>query len=95
MADGSDVEVFSYQGLWKQIRMQRLEGACNFYFWKRKGLYKTLIKYAYNWASYRYTLDYKEDLSNLNKIISIINKKIFGYTEEVIEIIKIILKIIN
>ena len=90
--DGSDVEVFSYQGLCEAnknaIGLEREH--VTFYFWKRKGLYRTLqLNNKYNWASYRYTLDYEEDFSNLNKIINIINKKkIFGYTEEVVEIIK-------
>jgi spore coat polysaccharide biosynthesis protein SpsF len=90
--DGSDVEVFSKSALKKAFLYAKNEERehVTFYFWKSKANFKLVqLGNKYNWSQYRYTLDYEEDLVRIKNIISYLNKKkIFGYTKEIIEIIK-------
>ena len=90
--DGSDVEVFSRDALKKAFMNAKHDERehVTFYFWKSKAKFKLAqLDNKYNWAKYRYTLDYKEDLIRIKKIIGCLKKKkIFGYTKEIIEILK-------
>jgi len=91
--NGSDVEVFSFKSLeqaYKNAKKLSEKEHVTFYIWKNNNnkFKKSQLPNNYNWSDYRYTLDYKEDYVVLKKIYKqLINKKIFGYTNEIIKII--------
>ncbi len=89
--DGSDVEVFSMKALKKCYLRARNEQRehVTFYLWKSKPLFKIAqLKNKQDWSKYRYTIDYQEDLSRLEKIVKVLRKKnIFGNTQDIVNII--------
>jgi len=80
--DGSDIEIFKFKTLnlmnKKKLRMIDREHVTNL-FWKTRK-YNTLnYKNTINISQYKYSLDYKEDLSLIKKIIKKIGTKEINY----------------
>ena len=91
--DGSDVEVFSFKSLeraWTEANDIKDREHVTFYFWKRNQDFTTaMLENNYDWGKYRITVDYKEDLKLVRKIVEILKiQNKFGYTHEIIEILK-------
>jgi len=91
--DGSDVEVFSFKDLtraWIESKDIKDREHVTFYFWKKdKDFTTAMLDNKYDWGKYRITVDYKEDLELVRKIVDILNSKNeFGYTNEIIDILE-------
>tara|TARA_B100000959_G_C14753451_1_gene530182 strand:+ start:68 stop:814 length:747 start_codon:yes stop_codon:yes gene_type:complete len=92
--DGSDVEVFSFNALKKaylKCHDKHFREHVTFFFWKKKKLMFKIdqLRNKFNWSNYRFTLDYKEDFYVIKFIINQLEKKkIFGYTHQIIKILK-------
>lgn len=91
--DGSDIEIFSSKALIKVHKMCKnkidREHLTN-YFWKSKKFKTYTFKNDKNLSNYKYSLDYKEDLTSIKKIFTVLNKRSqFGYTKEIINIINV------
>lgn len=90
--NGSDVEVFSFKAL-KKINQLKLnknyrEHVTNFFINSKKFTSYQIKNYS-DWSKFRYTVDYPKDLKLVKKIVYEINKKkIFGYTKEIIDLLK-------
>jgi|TARA_Y100000294_G_C8552515_1_gene335943 spore coat polysaccharide biosynthesis protein SpsF (cytidylyltransferase family) len=77
--DGTDIEIYKYNSL---LRLNKLsnknedkEHVTNF-FWKNPKLFKTMIlKNKYNFSSYKFSIDYKNELKLLRKILYLLKKK--------------------
>ena len=77
--DGTDIEIYRYKSL---LKLQRLtnkkedkEHVTNF-FWKNKKIFKTMIvKNKINLSNFKYSIDYKNEITLVKKILKIIKKK--------------------
>ena len=90
--DGTDVEIFEFDKFskinLKERRKQYLEHV-TYNFWKEKKYISKLYKNNTNLSHYRYTLDYKEDLQVLKKIITNFKSKIENVsTNEIVKYLK-------
>ncbi len=90
--DGSDVEVFSFKVLkeaFEKVTSLPDKEHVTFYIWKNSK-YKTIqLDNNVNWSKFRYTVDYEEDFLLVKKIFKEIKqKKIFGTTAEIVNLIK-------
>ena len=91
--DGTDIEIYKYQSLLKVSKFSRLEEdkehVTNF-FWKNPKIFKTMIiKKKNNISNYKYSLDYKNELVLIKKILKIIKfKKIYPSSDEITKIIR-------
>ena len=77
--DGTDIEIYKYKSLIKLQKLSNLqedkEHVTNF-FWKNKKIFKTMIlKNKKNLSSYKYSIDYKNEITLVKKIVKIMNKK--------------------
>ena len=91
--DGSDVEVFSFDLLkkaWLESTDTKEREHVTFFFWKNNNNFKTiLLDNEEDWGKYRITVDYEEDLKLVREIIKKLKQKnLFGYTSEVVQILK-------
>lgn len=91
--DGSDVEVFSFKALekvWNEAKDLKDREHVTFYFWKKDKKFTTaMLDNKYDWGKYRITVDYKEDIELVRKIVKKLNKQgKFGYMNEIIEILE-------
>jgi spore coat polysaccharide biosynthesis protein SpsF len=77
--DGTDIEIYKYKSLIKLQKLTNLqedkEHVTNF-FWKNKNIFKTMIlKNSKNLSNYKYSIDYKNEITLVKKIIKIMKKK--------------------
>ena len=77
--DGTDVEIYKYKSLLKLNKLsdknEDKEHVTNF-FWKNPAIFKTkILKNKNNLSGYKFSLDYKNELMLLNKILSLSKKK--------------------
>ena len=91
--DGSDVEIFSFDNLkkaWLNSTDLKEREHVTFYFWKSNNNFSlALLDNKLDWGKYRITVDYEEDFILIKEIVKILNKKkLFGYTNEIIEILQ-------
>jgi spore coat polysaccharide biosynthesis protein SpsF len=91
--DGSDVEVFSFTDLtraWIETKDIKDREHVTFYFWKRNKNFKTaILDNKHDWGKYRITVDYKEDIDLVRKIVKKLeDQKKFGTTKEIIQILE-------
>jgi spore coat polysaccharide biosynthesis protein SpsF len=91
--DGSDVEVFSFDALqrsWSETTDLKDREHVTFYLWKRKMNFKTImLDNEHDWGKYRITVDYKEDLDLVRKIVKKLkDNNLDGSTKKIIEIIE-------
>ena len=91
--DGTDIEIYRYKSL---LKLQKLsnskddkEHVTNF-FWKNKNIFKTMIiKNQKNFSSFKYSVDYKNEVMLLKTIIKLLKKKNFKSNfENIVKIIK-------
>jgi spore coat polysaccharide biosynthesis protein SpsF len=77
--DGTDIEIYRYKSL---LKLQKLsnsdedkEHVTNF-FWKNKKIFKTMIfKNQKDLSNFKYSVDYKNEVTLLKKILKILKKK--------------------
>ena len=91
--DGSDVEVFSFKDLtraWIETKDIKDREHVTFYFWKRNKDFTTvMLDNKYDWGKYRITVDYKEDIDLVRKIVKKLkDQNMFGTTKEIVEILE-------
>lgn len=71
--DGSDVEIFTFESLeraHKEVVLASDREHVTFYFWKSNNGFKTVqISNKKNWANYRITVDYPEDIEIVRFIV--------------------------
>lgn len=93
--NGSDVEIFTFKALKKSrkylnkgIHKSSKEHVTNI-FWREKNLFKSnIFSQKINQNIYKYSLDYKTDFDLIKYIIfNLKKKKIFGNTNQIIDII--------
>lgn len=91
--DGSDIEIFSSKALnivnkLSKSKIDR-EHVTNL-FWKKKNIFKcSLIKLRQNLSNYKYSIDYKDELYMIKKIVSVLGRyHLKGNSYEVVDIIK-------
>ncbi len=93
--NGSDVEIFTFKALKKsrkylnkEIHKSSKEHVTNI-FWREKNLFKSnIFTQKNNQNLYKYSLDYKSDFDLIKYIIlNLKKKKIFGNTNQIIDII--------
>ena len=85
--------MFSFKVLekaWNEAKDLKDREHVTFYFWKRDKKFTTaMLDNKYDWGKYRITVDYKEDIELVRKIVKKLNKQgKFGYMNEVIDILK-------
>ena len=91
--DGSDIEIFKFRSLLKISKLskndQDKEHVTNF-FWKNTKKFKTkTINKKKDLSNYKFSIDYKSDLTLVKKIYEKIKaKKMHGTAEEIVRIIK-------
>ncbi len=94
--NGSDIEIFTFKALKKsreyldkEIHKPSIEHVTNI-FWREKNLFKSKIfTQKINQNRYKFSLDYKSDFNLIKYIIfNLKKKKIFGNTNQIIDIIK-------
>tara|TARA_B110000114_G_scaffold164401_1_gene183902 strand:+ start:336 stop:1067 length:732 start_codon:yes stop_codon:yes gene_type:complete len=90
--DGSDVEVFSFDALqrsWIETTDIKDREHVTFYMWNKGKDFKTkMLENTCDWGKYRITVDYKEDLDLVRKIVKKLkDNNLIGSTKEIIEII--------
>lgn len=94
--NGSDIEIFKFKALKKsrnhldkEIHKPSKEHVTNI-FWRQKNLFKSKIfTQKINQSRYKFSLDYKSDFNLIKYIIfNLKKKKIFGNTNQIIDIIK-------
>tara|TARA_B100001057_G_scaffold500119_1_gene613630 strand:- start:1830 stop:2354 length:525 start_codon:yes stop_codon:yes gene_type:complete len=78
-ADGLDVEIFSSKSLKKAYKIANkksdYEHVTNIY-WKKNNCFRIgFYKPIYNQKDYRFSIDYKSDLTAIKKILKLIKKK--------------------
>ena len=91
--DGSDVEVFSFDALqrsWVETTDIKDREHVTFYMWDKRDNFNTImLDNDHDWGKYRITVDYKEDLELVRKIVKKLNdNNLDGSTKEIIEIIE-------
>ena len=91
--DGSDVEVFSFDALkksWIETTDLKDREHVTFYMWDKRDNFNTImLDNDHDWGKYRITVDYKEDLELVRKIVKRLNENnLDGSTKEIIEIIE-------
>ena len=90
--DGSDVEVFSFKVLKEAFEKATSlpdKEHVTFYIWKNSKFKTIQLDNNVNWSKFRYTVDYEEDFLLVKKIFKEIKqKKIFGTTAEIVNLIK-------
>ncbi len=91
--DGSDIEIFNSKALnivnkLSKSKIDR-EHVTNL-FWKKKNIFKcSLIKLRQNLSHYKYSIDYKDELYMIRKIVSVLSKyNLKGNSYEIVNIIK-------
>jgi spore coat polysaccharide biosynthesis protein SpsF (cytidylyltransferase family) len=77
--DGTDIEIYKYKSLLKLSKLtnkkEDKEHVTNF-FWKSKKIFKTMvIKNKINLSNFKFSIDYKNELTLIKKIVKIIKKK--------------------
>ena len=77
--DGTDIEIYKYKSLLKLSKLtnkkEDKEHVTNF-FWKNKKIFKTMIiKNKINLSNFKYSIDYKNEITLVKKILKIIKKK--------------------
>ncbi len=90
--DGSDVEVFSMQALERAHRECRdpyQREHVTFYFWRYKNGFTTAqLDCHRDYSSYRFTVDYPEDIEVVSYVFDEIERRrIFGHLEDIVDII--------
>ena len=91
--DGSDIEIFKFKSLLKISKLSKnnedKEHVTNF-FWKNPKEFKTkMINNKKDLSNYKFSIDYKSDLTLVKKISEKIRaKKKHGTAEEIVSIIK-------
>ena len=91
--DGSDIEIFKFKSLLKISKLSKnnedKEHVTNF-FWKNPKEFKTkMINNKKDLSNYKFSIDYKSDLTLVKKISEKIKaKKKHGTAEEIVSIIK-------
>ena len=91
--DGMDIEIYRYKSLLKLAKLTKLqedkEHVTNF-FWKNPNKFRTgILKNNQNISNYKFSIDYKNDLILVRKILEKINqKKILPTSKNVVNIIK-------
>ena len=91
--DGRDVEVFSFDALkksWIETTDLKDREHVTFYMWDKRDNFNTImLDNDHDWGKYRITVDYKEDLELVRKIVKRLNENnLDGSTKEIIEIIE-------
>lgn len=93
--DGSDVEIFNFKSLKKAVsecKSRYFREHVTFYFWKskKKNIFKVdQFDNKNDWSKYRFTVDYKEDLTLVRKVSKLLsNQKKFGHVEDIVNILK-------
>ena len=91
--DGSDIEIFSSKALnivnkLSKSKIDR-EHVSNL-FWKKKNIFKcSLIKLRKNLSNYKYSIDYKDELYMIKKIVRVLAQyNLKGNSYEIVDIIK-------
>ena len=77
--DGTDIEIYKYSSLAKLSKLAKKkedkEHVTNF-FWKNPNLFKTkILNCKKNYSKYKYSLDYKNELNLIKKILRKISFK--------------------
>jgi len=77
--DGTDIEIYKYKSLLKLQRLtnkkEDMEHVTNF-FWKNRKIFKTMIvKNKINLSNFKFSIDYKNELTLVKKIVKIVKKK--------------------
>jgi len=92
--DGSDVEVFSFSALTKAIeRVTRSDEKehVTFHFWKNesRSLYSSVqLGNNVDWSSFRYTVDFPEDLDVVRRLVKELKKKKqFGHVDQIVRML--------
>jgi len=91
--DGTDIEIFNYKSLVKANNLKATplekEHVTNF-FWKKKKIFKSKIeKLNTDLSKYKFSIDYKNELYLVKKIINSLNKKkLKGTAKQIINVIK-------
>ena len=91
--DGTDIEIYKYKSLLKLSKLtnkkEDKEHVTNF-FWKNKKIFKTMIiKNKINLSNFKYSIDYKNEIILVKKILKIIKKKkIVPSYQNIVKIIK-------
>jgi spore coat polysaccharide biosynthesis protein SpsF len=91
--DGTDIEIYKYKSLLKLQRLSNTEEdkehVTNF-FWKNKKIFKTMIlKNKRNLSNFKYSIDYKNEITLVRSILKIIKKnKITPSYQNIVKIIK-------
>jgi len=90
--DGTDVEIFTFKSLKKAYENEldpNYREHVTLQFYKKSNYKSSTIKNNKDFSNYRFTLDNKEDFKVISFIINEIEKKqLFGYFEEIVEILK-------
>tara|TARA_B100001059_G_C17829413_1_gene583577 strand:+ start:2753 stop:3514 length:762 start_codon:yes stop_codon:yes gene_type:complete len=91
--DGSDIEIFSLKALKVANKMSKSisdrEHVTNL-FWKKNKIFKSsLISQKKNLSNYKFSIDYKDELIMIKKIVNILeNSNLKGKSSEIVNIIK-------
>jgi len=91
--DGTDIEIFNYKSLVKANNLKATplekEHVTNF-FWKKKKIFKSKIeKLNTDLSKYKFSIDYKNELYLVRKIInSLDKKKLKGTAKQIIDVIR-------
>ena len=91
--DGMDIEIYKFKSLLKLSKLTKLkedkEHVTNF-FWKNPDKFKTdYLKNKKNLSNYKFSIDYKNDLVLIKKILEKIKlKKIYPTSNNITNIIK-------
>ena len=90
--EGFDVEVFTKNSLFKAFKSAKKSSELEHvtpYIWKNPKIFKIAnFKYKENLSKWRLTVDYKEDLKLIKKIINIVQDDIYCDYEKIIGLIK-------
>ncbi len=91
--DGTDIEIFKYKSLVKANKLTKNSTDREHVtssFWKEKSIFKTsILKMKINLSRYKFSIDYRNELYLVKKIILELNKKnLRGTAKEIANIIK-------